>query len=783
MTHRAGLGLCGRCDDRWRDAPPQMEFEDFCEIEAPRIRQRGGQLCQVCRTPGHERPARSHGLCTCCRSSMLDRGQTVDAYLSGDGRFPPATPRPTFGVCEVIACQRWAHRFEPALCEPHERNWIARGRPTGVAWKAWCAQGRALDVESRVVVLRGLSELLQLELLYGLQSAARGERRTTVKATQGVVGLLRVEGAASVLDVLPAPASITRESGRFLRFMADRLVLAFASPETEAAKDDWDLRVFGRAGGWLHFGRISQTWLRESAKLWAAERLGTIESPGTVDRLLQSVGVFSESLRRHRRDRGNDPAALSRADVTAFVNDLAHQENAGRMSRYVRTLTLAGVDQFLREARGMGVTRSGQPAAGLGNDVTLHPTDRIRRPWVAESGRALPQVVVDQLLAEDALGLLEAAWGSDVRTMLELQVLVGRRSGELCGLRWDCLSADEVVDENGRMRPAPVLVHDMPKVAIRRYHLPIDDEAAGIIRAQQARVRDRFPETPTSQLALFPALHHNVRGVKPRSQVSFCHCLRSWVGSLAELLGPDGADYDRSTITPYSFRHTYAQRHADAGTPVEVLAALMGHRKLTTTQGYYRVGKKRKRAAVDLLAALQVDRAGDRTRPLVERLLDAEHLRDVVGQVAVPFGVCREPTNVKAHGQACPFRHQCFGCTHFRSDPSFLPELRVHLGRLLADKERLRAAVPELEEWARRGVIPSGEEVAAVRRVVDRCEGLLGDLSSSERAAIDEAIGIVRSARAQLDTSVPVRFLGAVGQSSPTLFPNVQRHHEADDDD
>jgi len=149
----------------------------------------------------------------------------------------------------------------------------------------------------------------------------------------------------------------------------------------------------------------------------------------------------------------------------------------------------------------------------------------------------------------------------------------------------------------------------------------------------------------------------------------------------------------------------------------------------------------------------------------------------------VPFGVCREPTNVKAHGQACPFRHQCFGCTHFRSDPSFIPELRGHLGRLLADKERLRAAVPELEEWARRGVIPSGEEVAAVRRVVDRCEGLLGDLSPSERAAIDEAIGIVRSARAQLDTSVPVRFLGAVGQSSPTLFPNVQRHHDADDDD
>jgi len=34
--------------------------------------------------------------------------------------------------------------------------------------------------------------------------------------------------------------------------------------------------------------------------------------------------------------------------------------------------------------------------------------------------------------------------------------------------------------------------------------------------------------------------------------------------------------------------HSYAQRHADAGTPIEVLAELMGHTRLTSTQVYYR---------------------------------------------------------------------------------------------------------------------------------------------------------------------------------------------------
>jgi hypothetical protein len=258
--------------------------------------------------------------------------------------------------------------------------------------------------------------------------------------------------------------------------------------------------------------------------------------------------------------------------------------------------------------------------------------------------------------------------------------------------------------------------------------------------------------------------------------------LRSWLAALARLLGPGDEPYDRSTITPYSFRHTYAQRHADAGTPVEVLAALMGHRKLTTTQGYYRVGQERKRAAVDLLASVQVDHAGQRTRPTVERLLDTEHLRDTVGQVAVPFGTCREPSNVKAHGQGCPFRHQCFGCTHFRSDPSYLPELRTYLSRLLADRERLRAAVPELEDWARNTAIPAGEEIAAVRRIVDRCEGLLAELPPDQRAEVDEAIGVQRRARGQLDTSMPVRFLGIISQPTPTLFPNVQREQELADD-
>lgn len=174
--------------------------------------------------------------------------------------------------------------------------------------------------------------------------------------------------------------------------------------------------------------------------------------------------------------------------------------------------------------------------------------------------------------------------------------------------------------------------------------------------------------------------------------------------------------------------------------------------------------------------------AASETNPTSLHQTQADSNREAIGQVAVPFGICTEPTNVKAHGQVCPFRHQCFGCTYFRSDPSFLPELRGHLTRILADRERLRAAMPELEDWARKAAVPSAEEIASLRRIIDRCDSLVASLPDNERAELDEAVVALRRVRAQLDTSVPVRFLGVVAQPVTRLFPNLEREQRAGDD-
>ncbi|MEV7866414.1 hypothetical protein AB0P17_09990 [Streptomyces sp. NPDC088124] len=111
-----------------------------------------------------------------------------------------------------------------------------------------------------------------------------------------------------------------------------------------------------------------------------------------------------------------------------------------------------------------------------------------------------------------------------------------------------------------------------------------------------------------TRLRLLPRPKTNPEGTKPLVDISTHH--RAWVNSLPDLLVPvvvaDGntriprlVPFDKTRIFPYAYRHCYAQRHADAGVPVDVLKELMDHRLVHTTMGYYRVGEERRREAVD----------------------------------------------------------------------------------------------------------------------------------------------------------------------------------------
>lgn len=67
-------------------------------------------------------------------------------------------------------------------------------------------------------------------------------------------------------------------------------------------------------------------------------------------------------------------------------------------------------------------------------------------------------------------------------------------------------------------------------------------------------------------------------------------------------------------------------------------------------------------------------------------------------------------------------------CGHFHTDVAYLPELRSHLDRLLADHERVIAAT-ELEPWARTEAAPSDTEIDKARALIRRLDDHIDDQS------------------------------------------------------
>ena len=221
-----------------------------------------------------------------------------------------------------------------------------------------------------------------------------------------------------------------------------------------------------------------------------------------------------------------------------------------------------------------------------------------------------------------------------------------------------------------------MLVYDNSKAHRLRRRLPVSEHTATLITEQKLAVRERFPATPPGQLKLLPSRRLNPIGTRPVTEDNLIGRHRDlgrtrW----GRCCGPTAPSTTSPSSRPYSYRHSYAQRHADAGIGIDVLRELMDHTSMDATKRYYRVGETRRREAVDKVTAMQFDRHGNRIWRDARALLDSEHARYAVGAVAVPYGTCTQPANVQAGGGACPVRFRCAGCDHFRTDVSYLPDL------------------------------------------------------------------------------------------------------------
>ncbi|MFE9381122.1 tyrosine-type recombinase/integrase [Streptomyces sp. NPDC006855] len=654
--------------------------------------------------------------------------------------------------CLVVGCPRDGNHAEN-LCLTHRQEWKTAARSQGLefgdaaARKAW-ADATFPYLTAGQFSLKPLAETVQLEVLFALQQ--REERGQNIAPRPVRLAATRLLGLPSIaergdgypgLDVIADTnlRSFLRETRRTI----DRAYKKFAgvSPTDGNIWDLTELDIpskFSATGvrkhpGKVDFTEIQQPWMRQLAMTWID--VARPES-GKLRDGFRGLVVASQAL-YGLPGGGMVPTALGFADMDVIVDAFRAlpRWNGTEMGPKGKRLYLTSFFEVIDYGRRTGLLDE------VPGQFARHSSHRIPDAVQDEDeiGKAIPESVIRQL--DQHLGLLGEGipYGNlaaeDVKAMFQTVYLVlrdtGRRPEEVARLVLDCLEQDG--DEHQ-------LIWDNRKSKRLRRRLPINQETVDVINAWKAR-RAELDLPRNSARYLFPAITNNTANHMLLSG-NIARTMRAWVRSLdridSETLGPDGMPlpFERDLIYPYAFRHSYCQRHADAGVPQDILRDLMDHRSANTTAGYYKVSLKRKRAAVKTMRLHVMDRVG---LPSPMSSNTAYELRSV----GAPFGNCTEPSNVKAGGQACPIRFQCAGCGHYRPDPSYLPAVEDHIRTLKGNREMAMAT--GAAEFVTRGL---SEEIAAFQQVVAKMKERMSQLPEDERNQVEEAAKVLRKVRA-----------------------------------
>ncbi|WP_158217848.1 tyrosine-type recombinase/integrase [Dietzia alimentaria] len=409
---------------------------------------------------------------------------------------------------------------------------------------------------------------------------------------------------------------------------------------------------------------ISQPWIRTVYREWLREKIEAQEPVRSRDlsQMLFAARVGSESLSK-RKDNGDQLSFLGLADMRDAVRTFAElkKDNGELYSHQARRQRLTRFKQLIEFGRSRGYLSALHNGFADGPGLSIPIDEAIEE----EKGRYIPETVIRKL--DDNLSDFNSSArpGADVcpevysellRTVYQLLRDTGRRPAEIYGLRYDCLRLEGETS---------VLIWDNKKG--RRYNrrLPILPSTATIIVSWKKYRKEKEPDWWTDDF-LFPPLYKNVTFFHLQSN-NFTPCFNEWTSSIeltdADLRDVNGVaiNFSRQNLRPYGFRHSYAQRLVDAGVPIETVRELMDHKSISTTQVYFKVRDDSKRRAMETAARYTVDRFGSQVK--------SSSSGYVLETVAVPYGRCVNPSNVKAGGHSCPVRFRCTGCPDFRSDP------------------------------------------------------------------------------------------------------------------
>lgn len=652
-----------------------------------------------------------------------------------------ATPKCTtlFDGSKVGRCQR---------CRRVRRSWSGQDFDTEFSPR----QGPGRPGTPHLFALTSLTYNARLEVLAGLQFRdGEGIELSPVTVRWLVKKLGNVE---SVLD-MPEQEIPARTVALLRAIQANTRRLRARHAGRDGTEGEvWDCALVGlragpdrpyvAVGGFLDFTVLRQNWLRRAV----LETTRSLRPSVTeVRRTLAAASIASLTLAG--RPNGDIPSTLALSDMTAIFDSFARAINpsTGRTYSHSHRHSMWGAWRRLIETSRAAGLMDGVPG------VFTIPADR-RMPQVQaredELGRAIPEPWIAHLDTHlDTLGRSTSftanEWSTDdfallYQTVYQLIRDTGRRPNEITSLRRQPLEFDGT-DAS--------LIYDNHKARRHGRRLPITASTVAVVRAWSDHLGTlQVPDTCADFLFPTPGARNRARHGHLRAP-QFNRIFTAWTATIPDPDGlpPEVAQFDRANVEPYGLRHEYAQRHADNGTPVDVLRELMDHVSLETTMGYYTVSLRRKKDAVRLMSQYATDRFG-RPAPFASELAYER------SSVAVPFGNCTEPQNVAAGGKSCAIRFQCSGCGYYRPDPSYLEAVEQHIADLRTDRELAIGA--DAAHWV---VTNLDEQIASFAGIAQSLTAMIEAMPPEERARLSEAGSTIRKVR-ESQVFVPISAVG-----------------------
>jgi len=169
---------------------------------------------------------------------------SVAAFVAGDDRYPPATPRPSVPLCDVADCYEWVEYGRLGLCGRCYQRWSLE-KPSLDAFTRAGVPARSPIFDGHHACFVDLPPLVEAQLFLGIQRILKLGLRVGADSLERVARRLRDERVEDVAVLSDASVLAPRDSEMFtaLRVILEAATDAVTDVESEFRRDVWRLRV------------------------------------------------------------------------------------------------------------------------------------------------------------------------------------------------------------------------------------------------------------------------------------------------------------------------------------------------------------------------------------------------------------------------------------------------------------------------------------------------------------------------------------------------------------